>query len=174
MKATDEQIVRVFKQLQGGFGELRPESKNVFGMVMGFITTTFQLCDQMRQARRLPQAVEEAQRQLLADFRKSGKLAITQSELDQKDIGQQSNADLRHLRNCFAHGNWTYDETQMSKANLTVKLYDFNSANPPVQRFHATINLVDLAKLAEQLMVETSQVIVPTTSPSSPTPSANP
>jgi hypothetical protein len=173
VKATDEQIVRVFKQMQGGLEELPIGSMNVFGQIVGFITTTLQLCEQMRQAGRLPHTVEDAQRELLADFRTNGKIMITQSEIDpHMDNGLQSNADLRHLRNCFAHGNWTYDVSEITSEKLEVELYDFNKSG--AQRFAATIELINLIDLAEQLMVVTSKVIfltfLPTTPPSGPTP----
>ena len=128
-----------------------------FGMAMSYMTTTFVLCKQLKDESRLPISAEDAQKQVIQEWIDGGLLNVLQSEIDaQKDGNDQINAHLRHLRNCFGHGNWSFDETKKdSDGNFTIELYDYNTAIPPAMRFHATILAPDLIDLAQKLLVET-------------------
>jgi hypothetical protein len=58
-------------------------------------------------------------------------------------------ACLRHLRNCFAHGRFTYQSD--GQATTTVELQDEN--NRKQQTFHAVCDAVALAEVAEKVLI---------------------
>ena len=153
MIATDTNIKRMLQQLHDAAvdcfaqGVQRPYS---FGMAISFITTTIATCNQLAREGRLPAGLEEAQRNLVADFVTSGRLNVIQSNAAPNEADNA--AHYRHLRNCFAHGNWRYDESMISAANMVVTLEDYAGAN---RTFAATIDFAHLISFAEQLLVLT-------------------
>ncbi len=157
MKASDENIQRVFQQLHKAakacfIGPKRKPKRYAFGMAVSFVTTTLAITKQLANARRLTDELKKAQEAVVADAIKRGELKIvSKSEAVDKVYG--------HLRNCFAHANWSYNEADISKANLVLRLEDYRrpkkNEHEQQQSFDATIDLVDLLDLTEKLLVIT-------------------
>ena len=75
------------------------------------------------------------------------------SNVDTDNDSGQEEAHYRHLRNCFAHGNWRYDEADIDAVNMAVTLEDYTGRGN--QSFSATIDLANLIDFAERLLIET-------------------
>jgi len=80
--------------------------------------------------------------------------AIDPVKLNVSVNNQQSGEDartacLRHLRNCFAHGRFTYQSD--GQATTTVELQDEN--NRKQRTFHAVCDAVALADVAERVLI---------------------
>jgi hypothetical protein len=155
MIATDKNVKRMLQQLHDAAidcfadGDVKPYA---FGLAISFITTTIATCRQLASEGRLPSSLTDSQRNLVAEFVGNGKLNVNTSTLGRSDANQED-ADYRHLRNCFAHGNWQYDESDIGKNSMAVTLEDYNPKG--AQTFSATIDLASLIDLTERLLVET-------------------
>ena len=158
MIATDTNIKRMLQQLEDAAVDVftKPAPKPyAFGLAISFITTTLLITKQLAEERRLTLKLEGVQRKTVSDAVKSGGLTINQSDLAGKDANQDD-AHYRHLRNCFAHGNWRYSEAAVTPANLSLTLEDYSmKKGKAVRTFAATIGLPALIDLAERLLVET-------------------
>ncbi len=156
MIATDSNVKRALQQLHDAAVDCLtgpPFRSYVFGMAVSFITTTIEICRQLTVEERLPGAVTTAHRNLLAEFANTGRLTVTQSNMANNLDTDQVDAHYRHLRNCFGHGNWQYDEAMVSAQNLVITLEDYNNGGN--RSFAATVQLPDLVDLAERLLVVT-------------------
>jgi len=155
MIATDSNLKRVFQQLHdAAIDALAAPMPRPFalGAAMGFVTTTMVLTRELFASGRLKAATENALRQVVDDAVSTGKLVVTQP--DANAAADRAATDYRHLRNCFGHGNWTYDENAVGKASMRMTLEDHH-ARTGKKTWGATIDLPDLVNLAEKLMVET-------------------
>ncbi len=156
MIATDTNVRRVLQQLHDAAVESLagpPFRPYVLGVAISFITTTVEICRQLAVEERLPDALEAAQRNVVAEFANTGRLTITQSNVANGIDADQADAHYRHLRNCFGHVNWQYDEATVNAQNLAVTLEDYNNGGN--RTFAATIQLPDLVDLAERLLLVT-------------------
>src|SRR5438067_316016 len=116
MIATDSNVKRLFQQLQDaakdGFANPTPRSY-AFGLAISFATTTFLIAKALADDPKRTLLVEEAQKCVICDAVKDKTLNITCSIPRKKDKSVDD-AHYRHLRNCFAHGNWKYDESEVT------------------------------------------------------------
>jgi len=162
MKATDNNVKRTFQQMHKMLLDvMTPQPKqNAAGAAIGFITTTAILTQQLKAEGRLPAPVEEAQKQTVHDWIADGRLNFTNCTLANDDNNNPDVANLRHLRNCFGHANWHYDEKAVTNDSMPVILEDwmFNRKTKAwEQTWAATIEMGDLINLAQRLLVVTFQ-----------------
>lgn len=151
MTVSDENVKRALQQMHDAAidGLSQPYA---FGLAMSFLTTIFVLTKQLSDENRLPQAAEDAQKNAVSGLAWKSK---SLSKVGDKDGGDQATADYRHLRNCFSHGNWSYNEADVSSASMVVTLFDYTPGKNPTKTFEAEVELPDLVNLAERLLVET-------------------
>jgi hypothetical protein len=64
----------------------------------------------------------------------------------------RGNSDLRHLRNCFSHGNWWYEEGAVTKESMVITLEDYRGKD---HTWAASIDMVDFISLAQKRLVIT-------------------
>jgi hypothetical protein len=157
MIATDDNLKRAFQQMHDAaidaFASPTPKPW-AFGAAIGFVTATFVLTHQLQNENRLPVAVEAAQKKVIADAVTSGKLVVTHPDATTNGIADPDSANQRHLRNCFGHGNWTYNPAQTSAGAMTITLEDYLPKST-TRTWAATMQAPDLINLAEKLLVET-------------------
>lgn len=160
MQATDSNLKRTFQQMHDMLLEkVTPQPKqHALGTAISFITTTVILTQQLKAEGRLPAAVENAQKQAIHDWVANGQLNVTQREFINADNNDPDLCDLRHLRNCFGHANWRYEECAVSSNSIPVILEDWmrnRNTNAWEQTWAATIDMIDLINLAQRLLVVT-------------------
>lgn len=158
MIATNDNLKRAFQQIvdaaQDTFASPAPKSW-AFGAAISFVTTTFVLTKQLATEKRLPAVVEKEQKKVIADTVSSGKLVVTKPDAAANGKADPDSANYRHLRNCFGHGNWSYDPSQVSAGSMAITLEDWDPKTKK-QTWAATIEATDLINLALKLVVETS------------------
>lgn len=163
MIATDEEVKRAFQQMHDAIKDVfAPPPSGLkswaFGSAVAFITTTFSLCRQLHDEKRLPTAVETSQQQVIADAVKNRHLIITQPDSTPKGMADPDAANFRHLRNAFAHGNWTRDLSPATSTppnqDMKIILEDYYPGQT-TPNWRATIDFADLLNLAEKLLVDT-------------------
>ena len=163
MNATDDEVKRAFQQMHDAMKDVfAPPPSGLkpwaFGSSIAFITTTFSLCRQLRHESRLPASVEANQKQVVADAVKNQRLIITQPDSTPNGTADPDAVNFSHLRNSFAHGNWTRDLSPIppTSPNQSMKLilrdYYPKRTTP---NWSATINFADLLDLTEKLLVVT-------------------
>jgi hypothetical protein len=163
MLATNTEIKHAFQQLSGALKDaFSPPPANTkpwaFGSSIAFMTTTFALCKQLNTEGRLPSTLEAAHQGVIADAVKNNHLAITQADSTPQGIADPDAANFRHLRNAFAHGNWTRDQSLVPsgapRQDMKIILEDY-SPRQSTPNWRATIDFADLVNMAEKLLVET-------------------
>lgn len=156
MTATDSNIKRAFQQLHDAAIASLPRPHGL-GVAIGFVTAALLLTKQLLDVGRLNAATEGALRKAVDDAVANGKLAIVQHSASGAVPPDPTESNYRHLRNCFGHGNWSYDEKTITPTSMKIKLEDFDPRRPEGQdkTWEATIELPDLVNLAERLLVET-------------------
>lgn len=163
MIATNDEVKRAFQQmydvLKDAFAAPPANPKPwAFGSSIAFITTTFALCKQLNTEGRLPPTLEAVQQGVIADAVKNNHLTITQADSTPQGIADPDAANFRHLRNAFAHGNWTRDQSLVPsgapRQDMKIILEDY-SPRQTTPNWRATIDFADLVNLAEKLLVET-------------------
>lgn len=155
MIVTDDNAKRTFQQMHDLLLEaVNPTPKPfALGAAISFITTTVILTQQLKNEGRLPPAVENDQKQTVHDWVSSGRLTVAHREFAGSDNNDPDLADLRHLRNCFGHGNWRYDVNTVTKDSMQITLHDYLPNG--MQTWDASIEMIDLINLAQRLLVVT-------------------
>lgn len=155
MIATDTNLKRMMQQLQNAANQGLRNRSQAFGLAVSFLTTTFAVANQIaRSTRPYSPAVETAHRTAVAAAIAGGELVVALSAVHGTET--TDDAHLRHLRNCFAHGNWRYDESVVTPTHMPIRLEDFNHSG---QTFAADIQLPAVVNLAERLLVDTFNAI---------------
>ncbi len=67
----------------------------------------------------------------------------------------ENGAILRHMRNCFAHGNWQVSDSDANTGQLGIKLIDYDPAQPGNDKctFQAEVDLMFLLEITERLLL---------------------
>lgn len=156
MIATNDNLKRAFQQMHDAaidaFATTNPKNYR-FGAAVSFITTTSALTNQLRSENRLPTQLEATLKTVVSDAVSANSLVITFPDTTQNATADPDGANLRHLRNCFGHGNWRFDPAQINSGNMQVTLEDYRPNG--TQSWGANMQLPDLINLAERLLVET-------------------
>ncbi len=160
MIVTDDNVKRTFQQMHAMLLQaMTPTPRSdALGTAISFITTTVVLTQQLKAEGRLPAAVENDQRTTIIDWVTSHRMTVTQRVFANADNNDSGLSDLRHLRNCFGHGNWRYDVNAISSSSMPIILEDWQKnrqTNAWEQSWAATIDMVDLINLAQRLLVVT-------------------
>ena len=160
MIVSDDIVKRTFQQMHAMFLQaVTPTpSAHALGAAISFITTTVVLSQQLKTEGRLSTTVENDQKQTISNWVSQQHLTVTQRVFINADANDQAVCDLRHVRNCFGHGNWRYDVNAVSGASMPIVLEDWQQ-NRKTQQWEqtwaATIDMVDLINLAQRLLVVT-------------------
>jgi hypothetical protein len=160
MIVTNDNVKRTLQQMQDMLLQaVSPTPQpHALGVAISFITTTVILTQQLKSEGRVPAAVEADQKQVVADWIAAGRLTVTQNIQVNSDNHDPDLANLRHLRNCFGHGNWRYDTAAVTSDAMPIELQDWqknrNTGNWE-QTWEASVEAIDLINLAQRLLVIT-------------------
>ncbi len=135
------------------------DSQIGFGAAIAFLTTISVLAGERKKN---SQIVNDAQVAVIKTYLDSGKLSVSVSlNRDATASDDSPSSCWRHIRNCFAHGNWYYDEDLVvttEPVEIPFELKDFTS-DGKMNTFEATIDMVELLRLAEQLLIVTFEAL---------------
>ncbi|GEM_PF-4739808 len=163
MQASDDNIKRAFLQLQKATAGA-VTSENGFGVAIAFLTTVAVLAGEIKKTNA---ALNVAQVDVIEEYRSSGKLQVATCLDRDGNVSLTKSNCWRHIRNCFAHGNWFYNESEVTfveengvkDANMPIHLNDFDRDGGPIT-FEAQIDMVDLLTMTEKLMLATDKHLV--------------
>jgi hypothetical protein len=155
MIATDTNVKRTFQQMHDlALEAFAPTPKlYAFGAAIGFVTTTVILTQQLKAEGRLPAALEDEQKKTVHDWMPASRLTVTQCDYVNADNNDPDLTNFRHLRNCFSHGSWRYDENAVTNGSMLIILEDYLLNGK--QTWAASINMIDLINLSRRLLVVT-------------------
>ena len=161
MIATKSNVERALQQLSdAAVAALTPKPEPyAFGFAIGFVTTTMVLTKALFASGRLGNDTEDELQKIVDGAVSNNKLTVTNPDRR----GDTAERHHGHLRNCFAHGNWKYDENDITKTAMEITLQDYfidKETNTPTMTWAATIQAPDLVNLAEKLMCEAFKGIV--------------
>jgi hypothetical protein len=122
----------------------------IYGLAIGFMTTVFTLTKQLETEKRLDAQTKNAQLKVIDDAIKAGQLTIEASY-----VNESLESVYRHVRNCFAHGNWSYDDSVSLTSSRLIQIDDFDPDQKNKQTFAATIEFHNLVDMAERLLIDT-------------------